>query len=134
MNNTEAADIVEYLVGAYPGTYFNGPTAEVFVNSLKVTDFDIAKQAATEWVQSTDRFPTIAELNGAMRRIRDRANQDRELPRGRYEIADRATACEAFSRSYIRARTEAGDSMDDIAPKLERHLRAWKLHPAGSNR
>jgi hypothetical protein len=130
MNNAEAAEIVATLHGAYPGSYFDGAVAEVFVNSLLTANFATAQATVAEWVKSIDRFPTIAELNGAMRRLRERESQERQLPRGGYEVADRATAREAFSRNYIRARTEAGESMEDITPKLERHLRAWKLHPS----
>ena len=90
---------------------------------------DVATKAALQWVETMDHFPTIAELNGLIRRIRERASE-RELPRERYEIADKKAAAEAFERGYVRARSEAGDDMDEIRRKLDRHLRAWKLIPA----
>jgi hypothetical protein len=133
MTNTEAASIVAILHGAYPGTYFDGAVAEVFVNSLMMADFATAEQAVTEWVRSMDRFPTVADLNGSIRRIRQRESQDRELAKPQNKIADREQACEAFSRGYIRARTEAGEDLDTINEKLVRHLRAWRLHPANGS-
>ena len=129
MTNTEAASLIAILHGAYPGTYFDNAVAEVFTNSLLVSDYETAEQAITDWVKNTERFPTVAEINGAIRRIHERANQ-RELPRERYEIADKKAAAEAFERGYVRARSEAGDDMDEIRRKLDRHLRAWKLIPA----
>lgn len=131
MTNTEVAALVAVLHGAYPGTYFDGAVAEVFTNSMLTADYDVANAVITHWVGSMDRFPTVAELNGAMRRHRERASQDRQLPtRGEYKTADREVAAEAFSRGYIRARTEAGEAMDTIQPKLDRLLKQWKLDPA----
>ena len=136
MTNTEAADIVQYLVGAYPGTYFKGPTAEVFVNSLMTSQSDIATKAALQWVETMDHFPTMAELNGIIRQLRNRENEDRQLPRAGYQVADKPEACEAFSRGYIKARTQAGEAMETIQPKLDRLLRQWNLAPtiAGERR
>lgn len=129
MNSTEAADIVEYLVGAYPGTYFKGPTAEVFVNSLLTNDRVAATDAAKQWVNTMDRFPTIAELNGVIRSMRSRET-GRSLPAAPPNVATREQARDAFSRGYIRARSEAGESMEEIQPKLDRLLREWGLTPA----
>lgn len=124
MTPAQAAQLVAVLHGAYPGTYFDGPVAEVFVNSLQSSDYDIANEVVTEWVQRVDRFPTVAELNGAIHRRRQSA-RDNELPRGNYATADREQAIAAFSRGYIRARTEAGESMEEIQPKLDRLLKQW---------
>lgn len=132
MTNTEAASVVAILHGAYPGTYFDGAVAEVFTNSLMMSDFETAQQAATDWVRSMERFPTVAELNGSIRRIRERARQDRELAKPEHKVADKGQACEAFSHGYIRARTEAGEDLKVINEKLDRHLRAWRLHPANA--
>ena len=129
MTNTEAATIVAILHGAYPGTYFDGAVAEVFTNSLMTTDFEVAHQAANEWVQGTDRFPTLAELNGLIRRIRQRGNE-REIERAVVEVATKEQAAAAFERGYTRARSEAGDDMDEISRKLRNHLRAWGIYPA----
>lgn len=129
MTNTEAAALVAILHGAYPGTYFDGAVAEVFTNSLLVANYDIAHTATMHWVNSMDRFPTIRELNGEMTRMRNRENENRELARPENKTADKPQACEAFSRGYIRARTEAGEAMETIQPKLERLLRQWGLIP-----
>jgi hypothetical protein len=130
MTHSEAGQLIAVLHGAYPGTYFDGAVAEVFTNSLMTSDYELANTVITEWVNTTDRFPTVAEINGAMRRHRERSNGQRELPRSHYESADRERAAEAFSRGYIRARTEAGDDLDVIQPKLDRLLQQWKLSPA----
>jgi hypothetical protein len=130
VTNTEAASLIAILHGAYPGTYFDGAVAEVFTNSLMTSDYELANTVITEWVKTSDRFPTVAEINGAMRRHRDRANQDRQLARPESRIAGKEEAAEAFSRGYIRARTEAGEAMEEIQPKLDRLLKQWKLAPA----
>lgn len=132
MTNTEAASVVAILHGAYPGTYFDGAVAEVFTNSLLMSDFATAERAAIDWVRSMERFPTVAELNGSIRRIRERASQDRELAKPENKVADREQARAAFMKSYTRARTEAGEDLDTINEKLDRHLRAWRLHPANA--
>jgi hypothetical protein len=129
MTHSEAEQLIAVLRGAYPGTYFDGAVAEVFTNSLMTSEYELAQSVITEWVNTTDRFPTVAEINGAMRRHRERSNGQRELPRNHYESADRERAAEAFSRGYIRARTEAGESMETIQPKLDRLLKQWKLTP-----
>lgn len=132
MTHTEAATVVAILHGAYPGTYFDGAVAEVFTNSLLVTEYEPARQAAEEWVASVDRFPTVAELNGAIRRIRQR-DRERQLPPETIEKPDRAIARAAFTRGYRQARVKAGDSDPEIDVKLERHLRAWHLDRASES-
>lgn len=126
MTNNEAADIVEYLVGAYPGTYFNGPTAEVFVNSLATNEYDSSKKAALEWVNSMDRFPTIAELNRTIRRIKgtDVPDNVRQLSRPD-ETVNVEVAAQAFSRGYRQSRVRAGDTDEEIEAKLSVYLRKF---------
>lgn len=129
MTNTEAASVVAILHGAYPGTYFDGAVAEVFTNSLLVTDFEAAQTAAQKWVASMQRFPTVAELNGEIRRVRERSNEEREIPAPPSSVATREQARAAFSSGYAQARSKAGDDMDGINQKLDRHLRSWGLTP-----
>jgi len=123
MTNSEASDIVEYLVGAYPGTYFQGPTAEVFVNSLSVSDYGVAKKAAIEWVQSMDVFPTVAQLNGTIRRLRG-ASEPAAL-REQTQVATKEQAQAAFLGGYRAARSQAGDSREEIDAKAEAHKEHW---------
>ncbi|WP_373067578.1 hypothetical protein [Gemmatimonas sp.] len=123
MTGNEAADIVEYLVGAYPGTYFQGPTAEVFVNSLSVSDYGVAKKAAIEWVQSMDVFPTVAQLNGTIRRLRG-ASEPAAL-REQTQVATKEQAQGAFLGGYRAARSQAGDSREEIEAKAEAHKEHW---------
>jgi hypothetical protein len=125
VNNNEAANIVEYLVGAFPGTYFSGPTAEVFVNSLQTNEYENAQKAAVEWVNSMDRFPTIAELNRTIRRLKGEADNVRQLPRSRDEVASIEVAIRAFSDGYRRQRARLGDSPDQIEEKLSVYLRKF---------
>lgn len=131
MTNTEAAQLVAILHGAYPGTYFDGAVAEVFTNSLLASQYDVALEAVSDWVQRVDHFPTVAEINGAIRRINERHQAPSAVAPS--AVASKAAAREAFSRGYIRARTEAGEAMETITPKLEEHLRAWKLDEASGS-
>ena len=123
MTNNEAADIVEYLVGAYPGTYFQGPTAEVFVNSLSVSDYGVAKKAAIEWVQTMTVFPTVAQLNGAIRRLRG-ASEPGAIPE-RTTTATKEEAQRAFVEGYERARRQAGDTPEQIEAKIAAQKDQW---------
>lgn len=127
MNSAEAAQLLSTLHGAYPGTYFDGSVAETFSNSFITNDFEVAKAAVTDWVARVDRFPTIAELNALIRRLRGRETEDddrRELPAGNGPCTvDQAR--EAFSKSYRRARAELGDDNDTIEEKLNVLMRRF---------
>lgn len=126
MNSSQAADLISILHGAYPGTYFDGPVAETFSNSFMTNDFEASKQAITEWVNTMDRFPTIAELNRTIRRIRghDVPDNVRQLP-SKDEPIDVEVAARAFERGYRQSRVRAGDSDPEIEAKLSVYLRKF---------
>ena len=126
MTSTEAAELITILHGAYPGTYFDGPVAETFANSFVTNDYAFSKQAVHEWVSTMDRFPTIAELNRHIRRLKgtDVPDNIRQLPR-KDEPVDVKIAAAAFERGYRRAREQAEDAEADIARKLSRLLQRF---------
>lgn len=132
MNSAEAAELISTLHGAYPGTYFDGPVAETFANSFITNDYEASKQAISEWVATVDRFPTIAELNRTIRRIKgtDVPDNVRQLSRPEEPI-DARVAARAFERGYRQSRVRAGDTEAEIESKLSVHLRKFPALEAG---
>jgi len=116
MNSAEAAELIGALHGAYPGTYFDGAVGETFANSFITNDYLPTRQAVAQWINTMDRFPTVAELNGLVRRIKGN-NEPAALvePIGERNI-ERARA--AFENGYRRAREKAGDDPESIEQKL----------------
>lgn len=131
MTSIEAAQLINMLHGAYPGTYFDGPVAETFSNSFVTNDYEASKQAITEWVATMDRFPTIAELNRTIRRIKgtDVPDNVRQLSRPDEPI-DVEVAARAFERGYRQSRVRAGDTDEEIEAKLSVYLRKYGLSKA----
>lgn len=133
MNSSQAADLISILHGAYPGTYFDGPVADTFSNSFITNDYDASAQAVQEWVNTMDRFPTIAELNRTIRRIKGHADDNvRQLPRPD-EPVDVKVAAAAFERGYRQARARLGDTDDQIDEKLAVYLRKFPGSVLGVN-
>ena len=125
MNSAEAADLISRLHGAFPGTYFDGPVAEAFANSFITNDYEFASQAVTEWINTMERFPTIAELNRTMRRLRGADEDAHALPAPEPEKPNLEVARAAFARGYRMARERAGDTDDEIERKLTGHLNRY---------
>ena len=119
MTSNEAAELISILHGAYPGTYFDGPVAETFANSFITNDYGYSKQAIHEWVNTMDRFPTIAELNRHIRRLK--GDDTPAIPQESSQPVDRNAARQAFTNGYRRARVHAGDSDPEIQAKLDVH-------------
>ena len=132
MNSIEASELINQLRGAYPGTFFDGPVAETFGNSFITNDYEFSKQAVNEWVATMDRFPTIAELNRTIRRLKgtDVPDNVRQLAR-RDEPVDVEVAAAAFSRGYRQSRARAGDTDEEIEAKLNVYLRKFPGSIAG---
>jgi hypothetical protein len=124
MTSAEAASLLDILHGAYPGTYFDGPVAETFSNSFITNDYSASKQAVTEWVNTMDRFPTIAELNRTIRRLKGETDNVRALP-SRDIVVDVEVAARAFSDGYRRSRAKLGDTDEQIDTKLSDYLRRF---------
>jgi len=126
VTSAEAASLLDILHGAYPGTYFDGPVAETFSNSFITNDYAASHQAVTEWVNTMDRFPTIAELNRTIRRLKgtDVPDNVRQLAR-KDEPVDVEVAAAAFSRGYRQSRVRAGDTEEEIEAKLSVYLRSF---------
>jgi hypothetical protein len=126
MNSTQAASLVAILHGAYPGTYMDGAVGETFMNSFITNDYDASKAAISEWVNTMDRFPTIAELNRTIRRIKgtDVPDNVRQLPQ-KDEPVDVKMAAAAFERGYRRSREKLGDTEEMIQKKLDVYLRSF---------
>ena len=124
MTSAEAASLLDILHGAYPGTYFDGPVAETFSNSFITNDFLASRQAVNEWVNTMDRFPTIAELNRMIRRLKGGDDNVRALP-SREVVVDVEVAAQAFSDGYRRSRAKLGDTDSQIEEKLSVYLRRF---------
>ena len=131
MTNSQAAELVALLHGAFPGSYFDGAVAEVFTNSLLTCDYERALEAVSTWCRTQTTWPTIVELNALMRRQSERAAEEsnvRQL-RPRDEMPPKQIAAEAFARGYRKARREAGEDADETERKLPLILRSWNLPP-----
>lgn len=127
MSSAEAASLIAVLHGAYPGTYFDGAVGDVFANSLITNDYESSRRAVNEWVTSMDRFPTIAELNRVVRRIKEHTEeQTRALPAPERTL-DRAGAAAAFRHGYHQARVRAGDAEHEIEAKVGTYLRRYGI-------
>jgi hypothetical protein len=122
VTNTEAAQLVAVLHGAYPNIRVDEALVETWTNVMTTMNYKAAQQAVTEWISSQTKFPTIAEINGAVRRIA--TGGPKPLPAG-VKVADRATAQAAFAIGYERSRTELGDTPEQIDKKLEVYLKNW---------
>jgi hypothetical protein len=123
MTSQEAAQLLAVLHGAYPGTYFDGPVAEVFANSFLTNDYDHANAAVTSWVNTMERFPTIAELNREIRRLKGDSGErqlEARVPLATVEVAERA-----FRDGYRQARMRAGDTPEQIDAKLGDYMRRF---------
>lgn len=125
MNSAEAADLISRLHGAFPGTYFDEPVAEAFANSFITNDYDVSKQAVANWINTMERFPTIAELNREIRRLRQADEEAHALPAPAPAKPDLNVARAAFARGYRMARERAGDTDDEIERKLAGHLNRY---------
>lgn len=132
MTNTEAASIIAIFHGAYPNSYFDGAVAEVWTNSLLVSAYDPAHRAAMEWIQLHQHFPTVAEFNGAIRRMATNGST-KELPRKAEpeHVVDIDAAKAAFTNGYRKARVKLGDDDPTIEKKLGGYMRNWdKIIPS----
>lgn len=116
MTHSEAAELIAALHGAFPKTYFDDAVGEMFANSFVLDDYEASKQAVVHWVQTMDRFPTIAELRRDTRRIKGQ-NEPAAL-QAPVEERDIKKARDAFESGYRRARERAGDDPESIEQKL----------------
>lgn len=123
MTNTEAASVIAILHGAYPNSYFDGAVAEVWTNSLLVSAYEPANRAAMEWIQLQTHFPTVAEFNGAIRRMAT-TGTTKQLPKVEH-VVDLDGAKAAFARGYRQSRSKLGDDDPTIEQKLNRYLQNW---------
>lgn len=123
MNSAEAANILAVFHGAYPNIKLDEAVAHVWENSLLTADFQTARQAASEWVALEKWWPTVAELNGNMRHIKE-TNNPPALPPA-VNVADMDQAKAAFESGYRRSRTRTDDSDVEVQEKLDRMLRRW---------
>jgi hypothetical protein len=120
MNSNEAATVIAVMHGAYPNVRLDDAVAEVWANSLLATDFDIARRAVNEWVSTMTRWPTVAELNGIMRRLRAGIDEFDALPPAREPLLTWHEARDAIERGYRSERRRLGATDDDIDRGVER--------------
>lgn len=62
MNKAQATDLVSILQGAYPRVPFADSTVGVYVMVLADLEFEAAKRAVLELIQTSKWLPTIAEI------------------------------------------------------------------------
>jgi len=78
MSPTQAAQVLAALHGAYPRVELDDAVANVWQNSLSVSDYQVAMAAVTKWISESRFWPSIAELNSVITQIR--REQDYERP------------------------------------------------------
>lgn len=122
MTSSEAAELIGRLHGAFPNVFVDDAVAEMFANSFITNDYGYSKQAIHEWVQTMERFPTIAEINRIIRRLKNDEAERTALPAGPIGKPDLSAAKAAFASGYRRARGQAGDTEEEIERKLEAHM------------
>jgi len=120
VNSNQAADLLNALHGAYPDVFVDDAVASTFANSFALNEFEFAAQAVEEWITTMTRFPTIAELNGIIRRLKYAHEEPPAITEG--VRPDIEVARRAFSDGYRRARARLGDTDEEIDRKLEAHM------------
>lgn len=70
MTPEHAAEVLVALHGAYPRVEIDEAVALVWKNSLSSTDREWAMKAAQEWIATQTWFPTVAEFNSLVTRLR----------------------------------------------------------------
>lgn len=70
MTPTQAAQVLAALHGAYPRVELDDAIANVWQNTLAVTDYSVAMQAVAKWIAESRFWPSIAEINGIITRLR----------------------------------------------------------------
>lgn len=73
MNDLDVAKVIAMFHGAYPRLDVDEAVAIVWKNTLATADFHWAEKAADEWIATERFFPTPAEFNGMMTRLRQEA-------------------------------------------------------------
>ena len=129
MTSAEATAIFAVLHGAYPNTRLDDAVSHVWENSLLTADFATARQATAERDAREKWWPTVAEFNGNMRRIRETNNPPALPPTTR--VANMQEAKAAFSDGYRHSRRKAGDTEEQIEEKLGRLMRRFPESIAG---
>jgi hypothetical protein len=68
-NQKEVAEIIEFLIGAYPSFKLENPAGTLKAYATMLDDVPAAalRLAAKDWSRSEKWFPTIAELRGRAR-------------------------------------------------------------------
>jgi hypothetical protein len=65
VTSAEAAEVVTYLVNAYPKTSMSAEQMDVMADAIEDLDYDPMMKAAKRHVRTSRFFPTIAELREA---------------------------------------------------------------------
>lgn len=82
MSPTQAAQVLAALHGAYPRVELDDAIANVWQNTLAVTDYDVAMQAVAVWINESRFWPSVAEMNGIITKIRrERSYEQPQLTR-----------------------------------------------------
>jgi hypothetical protein len=76
MNSIEAARVLAKFHGAYPRVEIDDAVAATWMNTLGTGDYGWAMSTADEWINTETWWPTVAEFNGLMRRLRQGAAND----------------------------------------------------------
>lgn len=70
MTSQEAASVIAMFHGAFPRTDIDDAVTEVWMNTLKMLDPVVAYDAAEQWINEKQFWPTVAEFNQVVRNIR----------------------------------------------------------------
>lgn len=87
MNDNQAGQILLVLRAAFPHVEVTPEMAQLWVHALATTDATVGLTAAKRWIETADRWPTIAQFNGTITAIRREDRDDgpvitRDLPAG----------------------------------------------------
>jgi hypothetical protein len=90
----EAAEILGYFAAAFPKNDLTEETASVWMDQLRLIDFDLGKRAAKKLVAAHDWFPTVSQF--------------RDFCRVEMRISVDEVGCERCDRGFVV--TEGGEA------------------------
>lgn len=102
MTKAELAEVLDYLLAAFPGASIRGRTPDVWMDALGMFDGDLVMEAAKRYIQRGERyFPQPGEIGAIVCDILEhRAAQEREAQERRNREAMREAADALFIKPH----------------------------------
>jgi len=79
MNAEEIRNVMLVLHGAWPRTEIDEATVAVWSNSLATVDYGLAQQALARLIGTMTYFPSVADFNGEITRLKYRVKVEQEM-------------------------------------------------------